>query len=154
MKYVIETLFCKIIFFTHHYSPCLLANVFVQKRERDGGGREKTIKRFAYLNGGLLVFAENRVSHKLRIHGIFQIVFFFNIFHKNMSRKAIQCWNPQATCPQTRQEEEDTWATTSTCTTSDRSTITFKAGSKVYALDSTVSRFNKISELFLKRIYR
>jgi hypothetical protein len=71
-----------------------------------------------------------------------------------MSRKAKQLWNPQIMRPQARQEEEDTWAASASCTTSDGSGVTFKAGSKLYALDASISRTNKISELFLKRIYR
>jgi hypothetical protein len=67
---------------------------------------------------------------------------------------AKQLWIPQTCAPETRQEEDDTWVLTETTSLADRSTVTFKAGSKQYALDASVSSTQKTSELFLKRKYR
>ena len=68
---------------------------------------------------------------------------------------AKQLWLPQTLPPVARQKEEDTWFVTTTCQTGDKSQITFKVGSKKYALDNSVQEgSNKMSELFLARKYR
>jgi hypothetical protein len=71
-------------------------------------------------------------------------------------KRAKLLWNPKVERPESFALNEDTWMVSQTLLASNSTEITFKAGSKEYALDTFAGTptSKKTSELMLKRKYK